>query len=71
VTGENGGARGNGRAATLPVQVGKRQSDHGGLCLSRARSFHVEHNPLAQDMNRDDRRRESGRADCRRRETEA
>jgi hypothetical protein len=43
----NGGARGNGREATSPAQVGKRQSDYNGLCLSRARSFHAEHNPLA------------------------
>jgi hypothetical protein len=70
VTGETGGARGNGRAATSPAQVGKRQSDPSDLCLSRARSFHVEHNPLAQDMNHDARRRESGRADHRWRGTE-
>jgi hypothetical protein len=70
MTGENGSARGNGCAATSPAQVGKRQSDLGDLCLSRARSFRVEHNPLAQDMNRDDRRRESGRADHQRRGTE-
>jgi hypothetical protein len=35
----NGGARGNGRATTLPAQVGKRQSDRGGLCLSRQDLF--------------------------------
>jgi hypothetical protein len=39
-TEENGGGRGNGHAATLPAQVGKRQSDHGALCSSTARSFH-------------------------------
>jgi hypothetical protein len=69
VTGENGGARGNGCAATSSAQVGKRRSDLGDLCLSRARSFRVEHNPLAQDMNHDDRQRESGFTDHRRRGT--
>jgi hypothetical protein len=39
-TGENSGGRGNGRATTSPVQVGKRQSDHGALCSSATRSFH-------------------------------
>jgi hypothetical protein len=61
---------GDGRKATSPAQVGKRQSDPSDLCLSWARSFHVEHNPIAQDMNRHDRRRESGHADHRWRETE-
>jgi hypothetical protein len=39
-TGENGDGRGNGRAATSPAQVGKRQSDHGALCSFAMRSFH-------------------------------
>jgi hypothetical protein len=39
-TGENGGGRGNGRAATSPAQVGKRQIVHSALCSSAARSFH-------------------------------
>jgi hypothetical protein len=40
VTGENGGGRGNGRVATSPAQVGKRQSGHIALCSSAAKSFH-------------------------------
>jgi hypothetical protein len=64
-TRENGGGRGNGRAAMSPAQVGKRQSGHIALCSSAARSFHVERNPLARGTNHDSRVRESGRADHR------
>jgi hypothetical protein len=37
---ENGDSRGNGRAATSPAQVGKRQSGHSVLCSSATRSFY-------------------------------
>jgi hypothetical protein len=37
---ENGDSRGNGRAATSPAQVGKRQSGHNVLCSSATRSFY-------------------------------
>jgi hypothetical protein len=63
---ENGDSRSNGRAATSPAQVGKRQSGHNVLCSSATRSFTVECNPLARGTNRDGRR-ESGRKGHRRR----
>jgi hypothetical protein len=37
---ENGDSRGNGRAATSPAQVGKRQSGYSALCSSAMRSFY-------------------------------
>ena len=37
---ENGDSRGNGRATTSPVQVGKRQSGYSVLCSSATRSFY-------------------------------
>jgi hypothetical protein len=37
---ENGDSHGNGRAATSPAQVGKRQSGHSVLCSSTTRSFY-------------------------------
>jgi hypothetical protein len=36
----NGDSRGNGRAATSPAQVGKRQSGYSVLCSSATRSFY-------------------------------